>query len=113
MTHSLASRSGNKVRFDLGTVKRLRLYCFFHIIGTDASTMAARSAFAKRDITYFHCWYSLGVVLQRREVFDVVIQHSHLQDVLLHSCPLGLVHCLLNTELLPFRPISTEDCELV
>jgi hypothetical protein len=32
--------------------------------------------------------------------------------MLLHSGPLGLVHCLLNVEPLPFGCISTEDCEL-
>jgi hypothetical protein len=52
--------------------------------------------------------YSLGAVLQRREVFDVVIQHSHSQDMLL-----GLVHRLLNVEPLPFGCVSSEDCELM
>ncbi len=33
--------------------------------------------------------------------------------MLLHSSPLGLVHRLLNVELLPFSCISTEDCELM
>ena len=43
----------------------------------------------------------------------MVIQHSHLQDMLLHSGPLVLAHHLLNVELLPFGCISTEDCELM
>ncbi len=75
--------------------------------------MAARSASPKGDISFLHCRYSLGAVLQRREVFDVVIQHSHLQDMLMHSGPLGLAHRLLSIELLPFGCISTEDCELM
>ncbi len=33
--------------------------------------------------------------------------------MLLHSGPLGLVHHLLNVELLPFSSISSEDCELM
>ncbi len=33
--------------------------------------------------------------------------------MLLHSGPLGLVHCLLYVELLPFGCISSEDCELM
>jgi hypothetical protein len=73
--------------------------------------MAAISAFAKRDITFFHCWYSLGAVLQPREVFDIVIQHSHTRDMPSHSGPLGLAHCLLNVEPLPFGCISTKDYE--
>jgi hypothetical protein len=43
----------------------------------------------------------------------MVIQHSHLQDMLSHSGPLGLVHHLLNVEPLPFGCVSTEDCELM
>jgi hypothetical protein len=43
----------------------------------------------------------------------MVIQHSHSQDMLSHSGPLGLVHCLLNVEPLSFDCISTEDCELM
>ncbi len=43
----------------------------------------------------------------------MVIQHSHLQDILSHSGPLGLAHHLLNVELLPFVCVSTEDCELM
>jgi hypothetical protein len=46
-------------------------------------------------------------------VFDVVIQHSHLQDMLLHSGPMELAHHLLNVEPLPFGCISTEDGELM
>ncbi len=43
----------------------------------------------------------------------MVILHSHLQDMLLHSGPLGLAHRLLNVELLPFGCVSTEDYELM
>jgi hypothetical protein len=53
MTHSIASRSGNKVRVDLGTVEWLRLYWFYHNIGTDDSTMAARSASPKGILLFF------------------------------------------------------------
>jgi hypothetical protein len=53
MTHSIASRSGNKVRVDSRTVEWLRLYWFCHDIGTDDSTMAARSAFPKRILPFF------------------------------------------------------------
>ncbi len=41
----------------------------------------------------------------------MVIQHSHTQDMLLHSGHLGLAHRLLNVEPLPFGCVSTEDCE--
>jgi hypothetical protein len=43
----------------------------------------------------------------------MVIQHSHLQVMLSYSGPLGLVHRLLNVELLPFGCVGTEDCELM
>jgi hypothetical protein len=43
----------------------------------------------------------------------MVIKHSHLQDMLLHSGPLGLVHPMLNVEPLPVGCVSTEDCELI
>jgi hypothetical protein len=33
--------------------------------------------------------------------------------MLSHSGPLGLAHCLLNVEPLPFGCVSTEDCELM
>jgi hypothetical protein len=57
--------------------------------------------------------YSLGAVLQHREVSDIVIYHSHLQNMLLHSGPLGLAHRLLNVEPLLFGSVSTEDRELM
>ncbi len=44
MTRSMASRSGNKVRVDSGTVEWFKLFWFCHDIGTDNSTMASRSA---------------------------------------------------------------------
>ncbi len=47
MTCLIASRSSNKVRVDSGTVEWLSLYWFRHDIGTDNSTMAARSALLK------------------------------------------------------------------
>jgi hypothetical protein len=99
----MAYRSNSNVQVDLGTVEWLRLYWFCHNIGTDDSTMAS----------FLCCWYSLGAVLQCREVFDIVIQNSHLLDMLSHSGSLGLVHRLLNVEPLPFGCISTEDCELM
>ncbi len=46
-------------------------------------------------------------------MFDIVIQNSHTRDMLSHSSPLGLVHHLLNIELLPFGCVSTEDCDLM
>jgi hypothetical protein len=98
----MASRSGCNVQVDSGTVEWLRLYWFCHNIGTDASTIATRSVFSERYIFFLHCWYSLGAVLQHREVSDMVIQHSHLQYMLLHSGPLGFAHRLLNVEPLPF-----------
>ncbi len=55
---------------------------------------------------FFCCRYSLGAVLQCREVFDIVIQHSHTQDMLSHSGPLGLANRLLNVEPLPFGSIA-------
>jgi hypothetical protein len=101
MTCLMASRSGNKICVDLGTVEWLRLYWFCHNIRTDNSTMAARSALLKGILPFFIA------VLQRGEVFDIVIQHSHTQDMLSHSGTLGLVHYLLYVELLPFSSIST------
>jgi hypothetical protein len=68
---------------------------------------------AERGISFLHCRYSLGVVLQCREMSDMVIQHSHSQDVLSHSGPLGLAQRLLNLEPLPFGCVSTEDCKLM
>ncbi len=44
---------------------------------------------------------------------DIVIQHSHLQDMLLHSGPLGLAHHLLNEEPLPFGWVRSEDGKLM
>ena len=49
MTHSMVSRSSSNVRVDLGIVEWLRLYWFFHNIGTDASMIAARSALPKHS----------------------------------------------------------------
>jgi hypothetical protein len=46
-------------------------------------------------------------------MFDIVIQLSHSRDMLSHSGPLGLVHCLLNVEPLAFGSISPEDCNLM
>jgi hypothetical protein len=113
MTCLIASRSSNKVQVDSGTIEWLRLNWFCHDIGTDNSTMAARSALPKGMLPFFVVGTALGAVLQRREVFDIVIQHSHTQDMLSHSSPLGLAHCLLNVEPLPFGCISTKDCELM
>ncbi len=53
MTRLIASRSGNKVRVDLGTVEWLRLYWFYHDIGTDDSTMGAKSASPKGILPFF------------------------------------------------------------
>ncbi len=53
MTHLMASRSGSNIRFDLGNVEWLRLYWFCHDIGTDDSTMAARSALPKGIFPFF------------------------------------------------------------
>jgi hypothetical protein len=46
-------------------------------------------------------------------VSDIVIQHSHLQDMLSHSGPLGLVHRLLNIKSLLLSCVSTKDRELM
>jgi hypothetical protein len=53
MTCLMASRSGSNVHVDLGTVEWLKLYWFCHDIGTDNSTMAARSALLKGIFPYF------------------------------------------------------------
>ncbi len=53
MTCLMASRSGSNVRVNLGTVEWLRLYWFCHNIGTDDSTMAARSALPKEIFPFF------------------------------------------------------------
>jgi hypothetical protein len=86
------------------------LYLFCHDIGTDARRLDQP---CRKGKFFFYRRDSLGAVLQRRGVSDVVIQQSHLQDMLLHSGPLGLAHRLLDIELLPFSCVSTEDCELM
>jgi hypothetical protein len=53
MTCSMASWSGSNIRVDLGTIEWLRLSWFCHDIGTDNSTMAARSALPKGIFPYF------------------------------------------------------------
>ncbi len=53
MTHLMASRSGNKVCVDSGTVEWLRLYWSCHDIETDYSTMVARSALPKGILPFF------------------------------------------------------------
>ncbi len=53
MTCSMASKSGNNVLVDSGTVEWLRLYWFCHNIGTDNSTMVARSALPKGIFPFF------------------------------------------------------------
>jgi hypothetical protein len=73
MTRSMASRFGSNVQVDFGTIEWLRLYWFYHDIGTDNNTRAARSASPKGIFPFLRCWYSLGAVLQCREVFDIVI----------------------------------------
>jgi hypothetical protein len=53
MTCSMALRSGSNIGVDLGTIEWLRLYSFCHDIGTDNSTMAARSASPKGIFPFF------------------------------------------------------------
>ncbi len=53
MIYLMASRSGNKVHVDSGTVEWFKLYWFCHDIGTDDSTMAARSASPKGIFPFF------------------------------------------------------------
>jgi hypothetical protein len=89
------------------------LYWLHHILGTDASAIVARSALPKGTFPFFINGTAFWAFLQRGEVSDIVVQHSHLQDMLLHSGPLGLVHRLLNVELLPFGCISSKDRELI
>jgi hypothetical protein len=60
---------------------------------------------------FFVAGTALG--LSRLEVFDLVIQHSHTQDMLMHSGSLGLAHHLLDVVPLPFGRISSEDHELM
>jgi hypothetical protein len=92
----------------------VRLYWFCHIIGTDASTIAARSALPKGTFPFFIASTAFGAVLQCGEVSDIVIQHSHTRDMLPHCGPLGgLAHRLLFVELLTFGSISSEDRELM
>jgi hypothetical protein len=52
-TRLMASRSGSNVQVDSGTVEQLRFYWFCHDIGTDDSTMAARSASPKGIFPFF------------------------------------------------------------
>jgi hypothetical protein len=61
MTCSMASRSGSSVRVDSGTVEWLRLYWFCHNIGTDASTISARSALPKGIFPFFVVGTALGL----------------------------------------------------
>ncbi len=60
MTRSMASRSGSNVQVDSGTDEWLRLYRFCHNIGTDDSTMVARSALPKGIFPFF----VVGTVLE-------------------------------------------------
>ncbi len=53
MTLLMASRFDNNVCVDSGTVEWLRLYWFYHNIGTDNSTMTARSASSKGILLFF------------------------------------------------------------
>jgi hypothetical protein len=53
MTCLMAFRSGSNVRVNLGIVEWLRLYWFCHDIGTDNSTMPARSALLKGIFPFF------------------------------------------------------------
>jgi hypothetical protein len=57
----MASRSGSNVQVDLGTVEWLRLYWFYHDIGTDASTIIARSALPKGIFPIFVVGAALGL----------------------------------------------------
>jgi hypothetical protein len=61
MTHSMALRSSSNVPVDSGTVEWLRLYWFCHNIGTDTSTMAARSALLKGIFPFFVVGTALGL----------------------------------------------------
>jgi hypothetical protein len=113
MTCLIASRSGSNARVDSGTIVWLRLYWFCHVIGTDTSRIAARSASPKGTFPFFVVNTASGAVFQCGGVSDIVIQQSHLQDILSHSGPLGLAHPLLNVEPLPFGCISSKDRELM
>jgi hypothetical protein len=44
-----------------------------HIIGTDTSTIVARSAFPKGTFPFFVANTALGLSFKIREVFDIVI----------------------------------------
>jgi hypothetical protein len=61
MTHSMASRSGKNLLLNSGIVEWLRLYSFCHDIGTDASTMVARSASPKGIFPFFIVGTALGL----------------------------------------------------
>jgi hypothetical protein len=61
MTHSIFSRSGSNVCGNSGTVRWDRLYWFCHIIGTDASMIAARSASLKGAFPFFVVVIAFGL----------------------------------------------------
>jgi hypothetical protein len=61
MTRSIASRSGSSARNDLGSVRWVRFYWFCHVIGMDASTIAARSASPKGVFPFFIIGTALGL----------------------------------------------------
>jgi hypothetical protein len=61
MTHLIASKSSRNARVNLGIMRWVRLYWFCHIIGTDTSTIVARSALTKRMFPFFVLGTALGL----------------------------------------------------
>jgi hypothetical protein len=82
----------------------MRFYWFCHMMGTEASRIAARSALLKGILPFFGC-NSLGAVLQHREVLQVPIQYLNARYIQTYGSPLGLLYSLLDVELLPFGSI--------
>ncbi len=66
MTRLIASRSGSNTRVDSGTVVWMRLYWFCHVIGTDASMIAARSALPNGKFSFFVINTALGLSFSMR-----------------------------------------------
>ncbi len=67
----------------------------------------------KRDVSLFGGCNSLKAVLQRRQDFQLPVQHLHLGDKLMYGHPLGLAYRLLDVAFLPFGSIGGKDCELM
>ncbi len=73
MKCSIASRSSSNAGVNSGTVEWLRLYWFCYDIGTDASTIAARSALPKGIGVGYMAWKLICISLNSQMVVLMVL----------------------------------------